>query len=168
LTAVWQNYGPILSLGAIILGLVALIWLFFLQRRLDRTLADYGAVLTGAQGADLEAILRDYAAQVRQTAAQVDELSQQAQRLEEILRHSLQQVGVVRFNPFSDTGGDQSFAIALLDAQGDGVVLSGLYSRAGVRVYAKPVEGGTSAYHLSAEEEEAIVRALSPALDKRV
>lgn len=156
----WQNYGPVLWVGAIILGLVALIWLFILQRRLDRMLADVRAVLTGTQGADLEAVLRDYAAQVQRTAAQVDELGQQAQQLEETLRQSLQQVGVVRFNPFSDTGGDQSFAIALLDAQGDGVVLSGLYSRAGVRVYAKPVEGGTSTYHLSAEEEEAIVRAL--------
>lgn len=156
----WQNYGPLLWLSSFVLGLAALIWLFILQRRLDRTLADVRALLTGAQGADLGAILRDYAAQVQRTAAQVDELSQQVQRLEEILRHSLQQVGVVRFNPFPDTGGDQSFAIALLDAQGDGVVLSGLYSRAGVRVYAKPVEGGTSTYHLSAEEEEAIVRAL--------
>ncbi|HID86771.1 MAG TPA: DUF4446 family protein [Anaerolineae bacterium] len=156
----WQNYGPILSLGAVILGIVALIWLFILQRRLDRTLVDVRALLTGAQGADLEAILRDYVAQVQRTATRVDELSQQAQRLEETLRRSLQQVGVVRFNPFPDTGGDQSFAIALLDAQGDGVVLSGLYSRAGVRVYAKPVKGGTSTYHLSAEEEEAIARAL--------
>ncbi|MFQ6057486.1 MAG: DUF4446 family protein [Anaerolineae bacterium] len=156
----WQNYGPILWLGTIILVLIALIWLFILQRRLDRTLAGYRALLTGAQGANLEAILRDYAAQVQRTGTQVDELSHQVRGLEETLRHSLQQVGVVRFNPFPDTGGDQSFAIALLDARGDGIVFSGLYSRAGVRVYAKPVEGGKSAYHLSAEEEEAIARAL--------
>jgi hypothetical protein len=72
---------------------------------------------------------------------------------------SLQHVGVVRFNPYHDTGGDYSFAVALLDAGGDGVVLSGLYHRDRCRVYAKPVGAWSSAYTLTDEEVEAIDRA---------
>ena len=72
---------------------------------------------------------------------------------------SLQHVGVVRFNAYHDTGGDYSFAVALLDAAGAGVLLSGLYHRDQCRVYAKPVSGWDSPYTLTDEEREAIERA---------
>lgn len=72
---------------------------------------------------------------------------------------SLQHVGVVRFNPFHDTGGDYSFAVALLDAQGGGVLLTGMYHRDQCRVYAKPVRGWTSEYELTEEERAAIEQA---------
>ena len=69
----------------------------------------------------------------------------------------------MRFNPFADTGGDQSFAIALLDAEGNGVVLSSLHSRTDTRIFAKQVQGGRSRHQLSDEEQDAIRRALAPA-----
>ena len=72
---------------------------------------------------------------------------------------ALQNVGVVRFNPYHDTGGDYSFAVALLDAAGHGVVLTGLYHRDRCRVYAKPVRAWESAYTLTDEEREAIEQA---------
>ena len=72
---------------------------------------------------------------------------------------SLQNVGVVRFNPYHDTGGDYSFAVALLDAAGSGVVLTGLYHRDRCRVYAKPVAAWDSTYTLTDEEREAIEQA---------
>ncbi len=72
---------------------------------------------------------------------------------------ALQRVGVVRFNPYHDTGGDYSFAVALLDEVGAGVVISGLYHRDRCRVYAKPVAAWESAYTLTDEEKEAIERA---------
>ena len=62
----------------------------------------------------------------------------------------------MRFNPFSDTGGDQSFSIALLDGAGDGLVISSLFGRSETRVFAKPVQGGQSKYTLTDEEQEAI------------
>jgi hypothetical protein len=70
-----------------------------------------------------------------------------------------QRVGVVRFNPFPDTGGNQSFVVALLDARGDGVVLSSLHSRGGTRVYLKQLSQGKAETTLSEEEQEAIGRA---------
>ena len=72
---------------------------------------------------------------------------------------ALQHVGVVRFNPYHDTGGDYSFAVALLDAQGAGVLISGLYHRDRCRVYAKPVQAWESTYKLTDEEREAIDKA---------
>jgi len=72
---------------------------------------------------------------------------------------ALQHVGVVRFNPFHDTGGDYSFAVALLDASGAGVLLTGMYHRDQCRVYAKPVRAWTSEYELTDEERAAIEQA---------
>jgi hypothetical protein len=74
-------------------------------------------------------------------------------------------VGLVRFNPFEDTGGNQSFALAVLDGNGDGFVVSSLHARAGTRLYAKSVSRGASDSALSAEEAEALRQAMAkPAL----
>jgi len=69
---------------------------------------------------------------------------------------SIQKVGLIRYNPFSEVGGNQSFSLALLDAQDNGVVITSLYNREGNRVYSKPIEQGQSSYPLSAEEIKAI------------
>ncbi len=156
----WQTYGLILWLALVmaVFGLGA--WVFTLQRRVSRAREDYRALLAGAGGADLEAVLQAQVTELRRTGAQVGALTGRVDRLETVLSGAIQRVGVVRFNPFADTGGDQSFAIALLDDKGGGVVLSGLYARGGVRVYAKPVSGGRSEYTLSTEEQQAIAQAM--------
>ena len=76
--------------------------------------------------------------------------------LESAIPHDIQKVGLVRYNPFSDAGGDQSFALALLDGRRNGVVISSLYGREMNRVYAKRIEGGASKYPLTDEEKEAL------------
>jgi|SRR3989344_2356450 len=76
-------------------------------------------------------------------------------------KKNLQKMGMVRFNPFPEVGGDQSFSIALLDADNNGFVLTSHYLRESNRVYAKPVELGKSKYQLSKEEEDAINRAIN-------
>jgi hypothetical protein len=77
-------------------------------------------------------------------------------RLQEEMPKNLQRVGLVRFNPFGDTGGDQSFAIALTDAAGNGFVISSLHRRTESKVYAKPLQAWQSSYTLSDEEKQAI------------
>ena len=79
--------------------------------------------------------------------------------LEAAQREAFQRVGLVRYNPFEETGGNQSFALALLDANGDGWVLSSLHARSGTRVYAKAITGGRSDAALSDEETAAIKQA---------
>lgn len=73
---------------------------------------------------------------------------------------SVQKVGFVRFNPFSETGGDNSFALTLLDRNNNGVIVSSLYAREGVRVYGKLVEKGAPKHPLSKEEEKSLEKAL--------
>ena len=82
--------------------------------------------------------------------------------LERDLRRSYSRVGLVRFNPFEDTGGNQSFALALLDAAGNGFVISSLHARNMTRVYAKAVAAGKAEAALSAEETEALRIATAP------
>jgi hypothetical protein len=72
-------------------------------------------------------------------------------------------VGFLRFNPFRDAGGDQSFALALADQDGKGVVMSSLYGRDGTRVYGKPLAGWESPYPLTDEERSVIDQARSAA-----
>jgi hypothetical protein len=75
-------------------------------------------------------------------------------------KKTLQRVGIVRFNPFKETGGDQSFSIAVLDANDNGFIITSLYGREANRVYAKPINNGTSSYSLSKEEKEALDKAV--------
>ncbi|HEX6488672.1 MAG TPA: DUF4446 family protein [Candidatus Dormibacteraeota bacterium] len=72
---------------------------------------------------------------------------------------AIQRVGVVRFNPYHDTGGEYSFAVALLDEAGGGLLLTGLYHRDQSRVYAKEIRAWTSEHELMDEEREAIEKA---------
>ena len=125
-----------------------------LRRRLRRLLTDGEGVGLDAIAADLEKVDR--------LGERVDALNALQRDLERTGQRAIQRVGVVRFNPFTDTGGDQSFAIALLDALGNGLVVSSLHGRADTRIFAKSVRGGRSKHQLSTEEEDAIRQALAP------
>ena len=76
-------------------------------------------------------------------------------------KKTLQKIGIVRFNPFKEIGGEQSFSVAVLDANNNGFVITSHYGKESNRVYAKPVELGKSKYQLSKEEEDAINRAIN-------
>jgi len=89
------------------------------------------------------------------------ELVQELADLKEKNKKNLQKTGIVRFNPFGEIGGDQSFSIALLDADNNGFVITSHYYRESNRVYAKPVKNRTSKYELSEEEKRAIKEAAS-------
>jgi hypothetical protein len=99
------------------------------------------------------------AAEIDALATQVSALANRLEAVDQQGKRATQRIGVVRFNPFPDTGGNQSFVVAMLDAKGDGVVLSSLHSRQGTRVYLKQLTGGRAETALSQEENEAIRRA---------
>ncbi len=154
----------------LILGLL-LIWIATLEWRFLRLTRTQRALFSGRGGADLEQVLRDYiqrmdrADQALSTLSTrldqtVSALANRISSLEHSAPLNVQHVGVVRYNPFEDKGGDQSFTVALLDDHADGVVFSGLHSRSDSRVYAKPVVGGGSTYPMTEEEKEAVKRAM--------
>ncbi len=81
------------------------------------------------------------------------------QVLEQKIRKSIRGVETVRFNPFADSGSNQSFAVVILNEDGEGVVLSSLYSRERVSIFAKPIIKHGSEYDLTDEEKEALLKA---------
>ena len=135
------------------LAALAIGWLAYLELRLRR-------VFGGKRPGDLEEVLRAVAKELRELDASRDEVEKYLETVEKRLRRSVQHVGIVRFNPFEDAGGDQSFAIAVLDESKNGLVISSLYGRGMSRIYAKPLEKAASRYQLSEEEKRAIAEAL--------
>ncbi len=138
-------------------GFVVLLfgWLALIEWRYRRLARSFRALTSGSGGTNLEEVLLDY-------VARMERIEQVMNWLESKQPYQVQHVGVVRFNPFADKGGDQSFVLALLDDHTDGFVLSCLQGRVEQRLYAKPVVGGQSTYMLTAEEKEAIARAMKP------
>ena len=92
--------------------------------------------------------------------AKSEEINPRIARLETIAVASIQKVGFVRFNPFPDTGGDNSFMLVLLDHDNTGVLLSSLYMREGARLYAKAIEKGKPKHVLSSEENKILEETL--------
>jgi hypothetical protein len=125
-----------------------------LKRRIDQ-------LTGGVEGGDLEAILGEHLETVHQVGRDLDELTARMAVVESSARHHFSKVGLIRFNPFPDTGGNQSFALALLDESDDGVVISSLHSRTGTRIYGKSVNGGKADTSLSTEEQDALDEARS-------
>ena len=137
---------------------VAVVGLIRRVRKLGRRLE---ALTQGSDDASLEAVLGQSLERVRKAVGEVDTLAARTAVVERDLLSAFGRVGLVRFNPFEDTGGNQSFALALLDGRGDGFVVSSLHARAGTRVYAKAIAGGTTEAALSDEESEALRQALA-------
>lgn len=86
--------------------------------------------------------------------------------LEGVAKVSVQKVGFLRFNPFQDTGGDNSFVMALLDANDNGIIISSLYTREGIRLYGKKIEKGSSKNVLSDEEKKVLADAINQVPEK--
>lgn len=97
--------------------------------------------------------------QVKNLEAKLENLSLELESVKKQMEKSVEKIGIVRFNPFREIGGDQSFAIALLNRENTGLVITSHYLQETSRVYAKPVTQGKSEYALSKEEEEAIQKA---------
>ena len=151
---------PDYVLIGLVIGLVGVVaWLAVLQVRTTRMMRRYRNWMTGSDGRDLEEALAQFVEQARQAAEVVSEMQADTRAMGRTLQHSMQWMGLVRYNPFRDTGGNQSFALAMLNGDGDGVVISSLHARDSTRLYAKPLIHWESLHPLTEEETEAIERA---------
>jgi uncharacterized protein DUF4446 len=142
----------VLLLAAAVVGLIRRV------RRLGRRLE---SLTRGGDESSLEDVLGSHLDRVSQVVREVEGVSARTTTVERDLARTFSRIGLVRFNPFEDTGGNQSFALAMLDGHGDGFVVSSLHARAGTRLYAKAVSGGTSDAALSDEEGEALRQAMA-------
>ena len=147
--------------GLAVIAIVELVLIAWLTRRVVGLRSRVDGLTRGHDGVDLATVLDRHLDTVEDVRRQLEVLASRTRGVEEQGRLAFQRVGLVRFNPFEDTGGNQSFALALLDANLDGFVMSSLHARSGTRVYAKALAGGRSATQLSSEESEALRQAMS-------
>lgn len=130
-----------------------------LARRHRRAGDRWQELLEGVRGENLEAILADHLRDRLRLQDDVQALRDRIRRLEEQMAKSKRHLGMVRYDAFEEVRGNQSFAMALYDDQGNGVVLSGIVGRTDCRVYCKPLVSGRSERNLSQEEQRAIEEA---------
>ncbi len=114
---------------------------------------------------NLEKLLVDFVKKSEKVSEQEERLISKMQDIDDILSYTIQKVGIVRYNPFPEVGGDLSFSIALLDRTNSGFVITGIYSRQSSFTYLKPIRKGRGdendmRYRLSSEETEAVQRAM--------
>ncbi len=150
--------GFIIVLTVLVLALIgALVYIYTL---LQKTMKQRDALMMKTD-MNLEEILNGHEKDIMDARNDIDAIYKIADKLHKMASQGLQKVGVVRFNPFAGEGdgGDQSFAIAILDEKDNGFVISSLHARTETRVYTKPIADGKSNYHLSEEEAQAVKHA---------
>lgn len=144
----------------LIIGILIIVWQAVVTFILIKTLSHYNNLAKGVVKKNLTAVLEKLLQDLDISKKDIDQLEKHCDTIEKDGKFHIQKFGLLRFNPFRDTGGDQSFILALLDGNETGVVISSLYSRSGARWYAKKVILGKSVDHeLSDEEKKAIKEA---------
>lgn len=142
------------------------VWLIAVSVRLKRLGKQQKVVAKAGENGDFVATVSKSLSELSLLGAGLVEIKESLSKLEFDLRTTVRHVGVVRFDAFDDVGGRLSFAVALLNGHGDGVVLSTINGRQESRSYAKFIKDGDSSYNLSGEEREAINEARSGDLVK--
>lgn len=155
------EYAGVLTIGLTVLLLVVAGIFLRLNAHLQKLIRRYNSLMKGADRSNLETLVEQQVELTRQQQARLSELARTCERLTAQAASALQRVGLVRFNAFDGVGGNQSFSLALLDAEGTGFVVSSLFGRLESAMYCKAVEKGQPVLVASREEEEAISQALA-------
>jgi hypothetical protein len=146
---------PISALAGLVFGIAVLSIGLYHVTIVGPRLRSILATLGGGGGDDVESFALLRAAQstfAKRTEDRLDEL-------ERILQCEVHRVGFLRYNSFSDVGSDLSFTLALVNAEGDGVVVTSIYSREETRTYGKAVRKFVPQQDASKEEQSAIAMA---------
>ena len=135
--------------SALVLAILAILLLIRLELRLQKLLA-------GSKADSLEDVINGLHDDLRKQQDTTRDANLRIDDLDARVKKTIQSIRTVRFNPFQDAGSNQSFAIVMADEEGNGVVLSSLYGRERMSVYAKPIAQFTSEHELTDEEQEII------------
>jgi len=143
-----------------IFGAILVVWLSTVSFLLFRYISHYNKFLGKGNRGELKALLEDIIKRVEKGEKERGEIREDIGGIVSDGRYHIQKVGLLRYNPFSDTGGDQSFVLALMNQEDTGVVLTSLHSRGTTRWYAKEIKKGEGVlYRLSVEEKKAVSNA---------
>lgn len=158
-----QSYLPyqvITTFGLTLIQLVVLVILIYHLITIKKAKKVFNNLVSGVEGGNLEQVLAGVGERLTNVEVELGRLKtamDENQKKEEL---HIQRWSLLRYKAFSNTGGDQSFSLALLDGKGNGVVLSSIYGRDESRMYAKSINEGQSTYPMSSEENEALQQAL--------
>lgn len=130
-----------------------IVWICLLEHRLKK-------FFSGTNAQNLEGVMVTLGAQVQSLHDVQKKIDAHLIEIDTRLDTSIRNIGTVRFNPFMDAGSNQSFAISFLNDNGDGVILSSLYARDRMSIFAKPIVKGKSEFELSIEEKEVLKKSL--------
>lgn len=132
--------------------LIGVIWVVVTEKRLKR-------FFLGKKGKDLEDTIVALENDIAKLKKAEENFEKEIGVINSKLKKSIRGLETIRFNPFPDQGSNQSFAIGMLNEENDGLVISSLYSRERMSIFAKPIKNGKSEYELTAEEKEALTKA---------
>lgn len=132
--------------------LFCIIWIVMTEKRLKR-------FFLGKKAKDLEDTIKILEESIEKLKNAKEKGEKDIFEINQKLKKSIRGLETIRFNPFPDQGSNQSFAIGMLNENKDGVVISSLYSRERMSIFAKPIKNGKSEYELSSEEREALKKA---------
>ena len=153
-----------LLLASMLLILVLLILVVYTMVRLSTMNARYRAMMRGSNSEDLEGMLIQHIHEVEKVSATNTRILEENELIRQFIRKSLVRTAMVRFRAFEDMGGDLSYAVAMLDANNDGVIFSSIFARADSRSYIKPIRGGSSEYPLTEEKKGVLKEAMAQPL----
>lgn len=153
-----------LLLASMLLILVLLILVVYTMVRLSTMNARYRAMMRGSNSEDIEGMLIQHIHEVEKVSATNTRILEENELIRQFIRKSLVRTAMVRFRAFEDMGGDLSYAVAMLDANNDGVIFSSIFARADSRSYIKPIKGGSSEYPLTEEEKGVLKEAMAQSL----
>ncbi|MCX6751648.1 MAG: DUF4446 family protein [Candidatus Nomurabacteria bacterium] len=137
---------------AILFILLGVIWAIRTEKRLKRFFA-------GKKAKDLEESIITLEENISKLKSAKENIEKELVEVNKKLKKSIRGLETIRFNPFPDQGSNQSFAVGMVNEDGDGVVFSSLYSRERMSIFAKPVKNGKSEYELTTEEKEVLKKA---------
>ncbi|WP_044481571.1 DUF4446 family protein [Paenibacillus antibioticophila] len=146
-------------MGFVVILLWLLLWNLIQGSKLRGMRKRYNQMMAGTGIEDLEGLLIDLKNQQALLEENQNDHNLQLERINHLLPKQKAKIGIKRYNAFGERGNELSFSAAFVDDQKNGIIITGLYSRDGSYVYAKPLEHGQSSYALSSEEEEAIALA---------
>lgn len=155
-------------ISSLALGIILLILILILIIRVSSLNKKSKILFSGKDAKSLEKIIMYQFNELKEMDKEIQELFNISNKIHSLAAKSIHKVGIIRYNPFKDIGGDQSFAIALLDGKNSGLVISSLHTREGTRVYAKPVIQGQSKKYPLAEEEKQAIKIASPIKENKI
>lgn len=133
--------------------IILLIWIGLLEHRLKKFFA-------GTKAQNFEEVMTELGKHVEELHNHQKDINTHLSTVDSRLNKSIRKIETIRFNPFMDAGGNQSFAIALMNDEGNGVVLSSLYARDRMSIFAKPIIDGKSEFELSIEEKDVLKKSM--------